>query len=733
MRDTGKTSPARCAAAWPTYARDRLVRLGALPFRRPQPGERFEAALSCVGIVITFFASLKVGHELAGILNQQISAQRWAAVALHLLFCTIVASLIYGGAVYLLTRGLYYLRKWRHVPERSEELEAILDQEDAPLLTILVPSFKEEPRVVWRTLLSAALQTYPRRRIALLIDDPPSAGNAVDRAALEEARGLPERVATLLDEPRSWVAASLDTQAAGSAPSAEQVADLLRRIAQWFERLAERFDRTDHEVKVLVERVVLAHAENCRKRALQIEAARHCGAASSPHALAACRFLRALFSAELHAFERKQFDNLSHEPNKAMNLNSYTGLIGKSFAIKRRGNLPLLVPTPARDAELQFPDSEYLITLDADSVILPDYALRLIHFMQRPGNERVAVVQTPYSACPGPPSRLERLAGATTDIQYVIHQGFTACAGTYWVGANALLRKAALDDIATQDMERGYPITRYIQDRTVIEDTESSIDLVSRGWSLYNYPERLAFSATPPDFGSLLIQRRRWANGGLIVLPKLLKYLVGKGLRLTAWLEGFVRVHYLVSIAAVNLGLLIVLAVPFTENIRSWWLPVTALPYFSLYARDLKLSGYRYRDVFGVYALNLLLIPVNLSGVWKSIRQMWTGEKTAFGRTPKVNDRTAAGAAYLIAVYALVLQWLVAAGVDFFQGRVFHGSFAVMNAAFLGYAVVCLVGISESWQDIRAALVPRIRDLTSRNLGRMLEPPSPLMNEPTED
>jgi hypothetical protein len=54
--------------------------------------------------------------------------------------------------------------------------------------------------------------------------------------------------------------------------------------------------------------------------------------------------------------------------------------------------------------------------------------------------------------------------------------------------------------------------THEIADRTIIEDTESSIDLIVRGWSLYNYPSRLAYSATPADFGSLLIQRRRWAT-----------------------------------------------------------------------------------------------------------------------------------------------------------------------------------------------------------------------------
>ena len=54
----------------------------------------------------------------------------------------------------------------------------------------------------------------------------------------------------------------------------------------------------------------------------------------------------------------------------------------------------------------------------------------------------------------------------------------------------------------------------------MIEDTESSVDLGIKGWTLFNYPERLSYSATPPDFGSLCIQRQRWANGGLLILSK---------------------------------------------------------------------------------------------------------------------------------------------------------------------------------------------------------------------
>jgi cellulose synthase (UDP-forming) len=147
---------------------------------------------------------------------------------------------------------------------------------------------------------------------------------------------------------------------------------------------------------------------------------------------------------------------------------------------------------------------------------------------------------------------LERVAGATTDMQHLIHQGFTYFHASYWVGANAILRVRALDAIKETDTERGFPIARYIQDRTVIEDTESTIDLLQKGWEVYNYLEQLAFSATPPDFGALIIQRRRWANGGLIIFPKLLRYLWGgPHAFVRRATETFVRAHYLVSYVGV--------------------------------------------------------------------------------------------------------------------------------------------------------------------------------------
>ena len=411
------------------------------------------------------------------------------------------------------------------------------------------------------------------------------------------------------------------------------------------------------------------------------------------------RFLIILFDVEIDFFERKKYLNLSHASNKAMNLNSYIGLIGGSFREEKTQAGTLLVKCEAKDALFSIPETDYFITLDADSLVVPEYSSRLISIMETPKNSDIGIAQTPYSAIPGAVNKIERIAGATTDIQYMIHQGFTFFNATYWVGANALIRAAALNDIKEVVKERGYDIQKFIQDKTVIEDTESSIDLAKNKWRLYNHPERLAYSATPPDFGSLVIQRRRWANGGLLIMPKLIRYLFGE-LSFSRFSEGFFRLHYLVSIAAVNVGLLMLMVLPFGKEFNSLWLPLTSLTYYILYARDLSQNGYRISDVFRVYALNLLLIPVNLGGVFKSLEQALTGKHIPFGRTPKIQGRTAASPLYIIASYLLFLQFLAGGLYSIYKGFVYPGCFSLLNATFLLYAIMRFIGFKESIEDI---------------------------------
>jgi hypothetical protein len=130
-------------------------------------------------------------------------------------------------------------------------------------------------------------------------------------------------------------------------------------------------------------------------------------------------------------------------------------------------------------------------------------------------------------------------------------------------------------------------------------------------------------------------------------------------------------------------------------------LPLTALPYFCLYGRDLQLAGYRASDLVRVYALNLLLIPVNLGGVLKSLQQAWTGHKIPFGRTPKGRDRTAAAPLYVVALYVLILHWFTQAGIDFVGGLWVHGTFVAANALLLLSGVASFVGFRHSWEDVK--------------------------------
>lgn len=623
--------------------------------------------------------------------------------------------LLYGNVAYLLTRRGALIRARQHRPDAEDAVNRCY-RGAAPTLAVLVPSYKESVAVVRRTLLSAALQDYPHKQVVLLIDDPPQPADAESAALLAAMRALPYEIGrqlaeiaeTMAFEQRAW---QRRRPFADGSAELVRLSALHRRAAAWLEAEADKHPVSNHEERYFVQAVLREPAGEHRRQAERLEALAKGAVASRAQLDAGYRRLAGLFSANLCAFERKRFVNLSHEPNKAMNLNSYLGLMGGAFDEERGVGGTYMVPSAVGRL---FADAEFIITLDADSLIRRDYAPRLVDFMRTPGNERVAVVQTPYSAYPGATRPLEYIAGATTDVQYFVHQGFTAHNATYWVGANALLRKAALEDIATSGTERGHLVRRFIQDNTVIEDTESSVDLLLHGWTLHNYPERLAHSATPPDFGSLIIQRRRWANGGLLILPKLLRYLGQRTPVPQRLAHGITGIHYLVSPAAVNIAVLMLLFIPVEEMVASPWLPLAALPYMLAYGRDLVRAGYRFADIVGVYALNMLLVPVNLAGVGRSLIQAATGRKSPFGRTPKVADHTATPPTYLVAIAALLLGSVAMLLADVVAGRALHGIFAALNLALLGFGFQRFIGLRQALTDLAELWQPRDRPAPAR-------------------
>ena len=636
-----------------------------------------------------------------------MSFQSIAETAVYVVLVTLLAA---SAIAYLVSRLGYFERVKAHRRVARSTIDAQFE-DGAPTLTVLVPAYREEERIIRQTLLSAALQEYPDLRVVLLLDDPPNPTEPQHRQALEAARGVVTSIQASLAEPFERFREALLTferESTGcrvAEPAALlTLAEQYDRAIEWFREQGEQLARIDHSDHFLAIEVFdrMINDLSATAAALRDAAAQPETVISRRRARQLYQRLVRIFQCELSVFERKQFASLSHEPNKAMNLNSYIGLMGGSYCIVPSPGGPVLIPSGDRVPDLVIPDAEYILTLDADSILLPEYCLRLVYQMEQPEYERVAVIQTPYSAFRGAPSRIERIAGATTDIQHTVHQGLTRFGATFWVGANAVIRKKALEELEEQDTDGGFVIRRYIKDRTVIEDTESSIDLRSRGWQLYNYPERLSYSATPPDFGALTIQRQRWANGGLIILPKLVRLLFRRpqGVPRPGPMEFFLRTNYLVSIAWSSLGLMVLLFYPFNDQLLTRFAVLTAVPYFWAMAVDLRREGYRRRDIFAVYGFNLLLLPVNVMGTLQSIAQGIGGHKLPFARTPKVRNRTVAPLRFIVFPLLLVAWSAYTLANDIEHRHYVHGTFAGMNLVMTAYACFTFVGIRAILGDI---------------------------------
>ena len=675
----------------------------------PEPVSERRVATARLAIIVTVTAWL--AYLITWFFQDFFNRSYETAVdrAESVLYLLIVTLLTVSALAYLLSRlGFFYRSRTHHRASR-----AILDQffeTNTPTLTTIIPSYQEDARVIRNTLLSAALQEYPDKRVVLLIDDPFAPKTAKAREQLEAARALPHEIGRLLAWPVNRFTralqlfeASCERREPFGLGSMIALASHYGDAATWLERLAADCEIIDHTDEFFANEVILRLAASLRTIGAALLDSADEGVVLEQHMFR--RLYRRLvwtFRAEVTGFERKRYVSLSHEPNKAMNLNSYMGLMGGFYREVRTVTGTALVPSRPDRRALYIPDPDYIVTLDADSVLLPEYCLRLVHLLEQNEYRDMAIAQTPYSAFPGSSTRLERIAGATTDLQHIVHQGLTYYDATFWVGANAVIRKRALDDIVETSYIGDWEIRHYIRDRTVIEDTESTIDMGLHGWRLFNCPERMSYSATPPDFGSLSIQRRRWANGGLLILPKLRRQSRARrrqGKR-TRFGELFLRWNYMASISWSSISLLILLAFPFGATLISPLLGLVALPYFMAQASDLRYCGYKRLDVFRLYGFNLVLLPVNLSGTLSSVVQGITASKAPFARTPKVRNRTVVPPFFVVAPYLLIALAGFTCYFAYQHHRIENMAYAALNVVLACYAVVAFIGLRNSVVDV---------------------------------
>src|SRR3984957_11696325 len=370
----------------------------------PKPVSDSRVAMGRLAIILTtgawlaylvtwFFEDFfRPGHEGAVARSEEV------------LYLVIVTLLTVSALAYLLARlGFFYRTRTHHRAARAE-LDKFFDGR-RPSLTTIIPSYQEDERVIRTTLLSAALQEYPDKSVVLLIDDPYVPKTQLARDQLESARALPAKIETLLARPADQFGRGLrafeGTLKRGEQPDHGSMIALAGAYAEavsWLEDLADHQEIVDHTDTFFAKEIVLRLAGSLREVHAALTESAAEGVVLHPQMfLRLYRRLAGAFSPRITSFERKRYVSLSHEPNKAMNLNSYMGLMGHTYReVQTAGGVALAPALPGEGFEVTDPD--YVVTLDAASGLLPEYCLRLVHLLEPQQHQATAIAQTPYSS-----------------------------------------------------------------------------------------------------------------------------------------------------------------------------------------------------------------------------------------------------------------------------------------------------------------------------------------------
>src|SRR5206468_2756738 len=112
---------------------------------------------------------------------------------------------------------------------------------------------------------------------------------------------------------------------------ARELAALYEEVGAWFADQASRHGIVDHTDRVFVEVTLLGESRRYQQKAADLLRDAEREVTDENLLRCAYRRLASRFEVTVRTFERKRYANLSHEPNKAMNLNTYIALMGGRF------------------------------------------------------------------------------------------------------------------------------------------------------------------------------------------------------------------------------------------------------------------------------------------------------------------------------------------------------------------------------------------------------------------
>lgn len=232
-------------------------------------------AFSRLAIVLTIFFWFI--YVVSVVLKQFFGAQDTYTLTTHAFSYVIIVTFLTGSSlIYLITRQGAFQRFSKHVRLPRYLIDKYFSKIQ-PTLTVLIPSYSEEPQIIKKTILSAALQEYPDVRIVLLIDDDESKLKGENLEKLKVTKKLGEDIEGLLSEPREYYEEQYQKFLKANPRKKEITGKQLLKIAQdygyaqaWLNKLADKEEVEDHLDVFFIDQVLrkLANELEDLKKAL---------------------------------------------------------------------------------------------------------------------------------------------------------------------------------------------------------------------------------------------------------------------------------------------------------------------------------------------------------------------------------------------------------------------------------------------------------------------------------
>lgn len=355
----------------------------------------------------------------------------------------------------------------------------------------------------------------------------------------------------------------------------------------------------------------------------------------------------------------------------------------------------------ALEAGMASAKGDYVLILDADFVVEPDFLQKTIHYFTDP---KVGMIQTRWGHLNRGYSLLTKVQAMFLDGHLLLEQTARSRSGRFFNfnGTAGLWRKGCIAEAG------GW------QHDTLTEDLDLSYRAQLAGWNFVFLPDLVTPAELPADMNGFKSQQHRWTKGSIQTCKKLLPIIWRSDLSLTIKLEA--TAHLTSNFAYLLMAFLCVIVFPASHTQlggawRMWAIDVPIFLAASLSVGVFYVCAQRHLHPKDWLKHMLLLPPLLALGVGLSVHNARAvleavfNRQSGFIRTPKYGDKgqsakTRRGSRYqpmktllpfIELGFAVYFTWIVVAMIR--NGDLFSLPFMLLFQ--LGFSYVALSSLSQ--------------------------------------